>query len=125
MTHDSQDPNEIAEELLDKIDGDELVLYLDDDTELPVSIRRPLHLPKSVNENVEGGSLRYAVEANEEAIEQFDLPDREGMIAGEEVDDGSWNRSRVEFREVVSDDGDDAKEFGELTWSRDIKAVDA
>ena len=124
MTSDTQDPNEIAEELLETIDGDELVLYLDDGTELPVSVRRPLHLPSSVDDDVDGGSLRYAVEADEEAVERFDLPDREGLIAAEEVGDGSWTRSRVEFRELEDSD-DDTKEFGDVTVARDIEAVEA
>ena len=124
MTSDTQDPDEIAEELLDKIDGDELVLHLDDGTELPVSVRRPLHLPSSVDDDVAGGSLRYAVEADEEAVDQLDLPDREGLIAAEEVDGGSWTRSRVEFREVEASD-DDTKEFGDVTMAREIEAVEA
>lgn len=126
MTAETQDPNEITEELLDKIDGDEIALYLDDDTELSVSIRRPLYLPSSVNEEVEGGSLRYSVEADDETIEQFDLPSKEGLIAAEEIDDGSWNRSRIEFRDAMTetnDDGDEYIEFGDLAMSREIKAV--
>ena len=124
MTENTQDPNEIAAELLDTIDGDDVVLYLDDGTELPVSVRRPLHLPSSVDDDVEGGSLRYSVEADEDALERLDLPDREGLIAAEEVEDGSWTRSRVEFREVTESD-DDQKEFGDVAMSREVEAVEA
>ena len=123
MTPDSQDPDEIAEELLDKQDGEEVVLHLDDGTELPVSVRRPLHLPSSVDDDVDGGSLRYAVEADDDAVNRLDLPDPEGLVAAEEVDGDSWNRSRVEFREVEQSD-DDTKEFGAVAMAREIEAVD-
>lgn len=123
MTPERQDPNEIADELLEKIDDDDLVLYLDDDTALPVSIRRPLHLPSSVHEGVEGGSLRYAVEARADAADRLNLPAREGLIAAEEVEEGTWNRSRIEFHEATGDD--DAEAFGDLALSREIRAVDA
>lgn len=126
MIVESQDPNEIAAELRDTVDGDDLVLHLEDDTEVQVSVRRPLYLPSSVHDEVDGGSLRYTIEADEQAVERLDLPGREGLIAAEEVEDGSWNRSRVEFHEVVSepDDEDDDREFGDLAMSREIKAID-
>ncbi|RKD85915.1 hypothetical protein [Halopiger aswanensis] len=123
MTSNSQDPDKIAEVLLDKQDGEKIVLHLDDGTELPVSIRRPLHLPSSVDDDVDGGSLRYAVEADDDAVNRLDLPDPEGLVAAEEVAGGSWNRSRVEFREIEHSE-DDTKEFGAVAMAREIEAVD-
>ncbi|WP_306057095.1 hypothetical protein [Natronococcus wangiae] len=126
MTVEKQDPNEIAEQLLKKTDGDEVVLYVDDETELSASIIRPLHLPRSANDDVEGGSLRYAVAASERTVDRFDLPGREGVIAAEEIEAGSWNRSRIEFYDVVAgeDDGNEPTEFGDLERSHDLVAVD-
>lgn len=118
MTVEKQSPDEIVDRLLRKTDDDELVVYLDDETELPVSIRRPLHLPSSVQEGVEGGSVRYSVLADEDAVEQLDLPAREGVIAAEELEAGSWSRSRLEFHEQFDED-----EFGELERSEDVLAV--
>lgn len=124
-TVNTQPPNEIAEQLLEKQTGDELVLHVDEGTELSASVVRPLHLPSSVQDGVDGASLRYAVEADEQAAEELGLSGREGVIAAEEVESGSWNRSRVQFYEVVSDDGgDDRDEFGDLEQSLEIVAID-
>lgn len=118
MTAEKQSPDEIADRLLERTDDDELVLHLEDGTELPVSIRRPLYLPSSVQEGVEGGSVRYSVLADEEAVERLELPAREGVIAAEELEADSWTRSRVEFHERVDDD-----EFGDLERSEELRAV--
>jgi hypothetical protein len=118
MTIDKQNPDEIADRLLRKTDDDEIVLHLEDETEVPVSIRRPLHLPSSVQGGVEGGSLRYSVLADEDAVERLELPGREGVVAAEELEAGSWNRSRLEFHEQFDED-----EFGELERSDELRAV--
>lgn len=118
MTVDRQSPDEIVDRLLRKTDDDELVLYLDGETELPVSIRRPLHLPSSVQKGVEGGSIRYSVLANDETVEELELPAREGVIAAEELEPGSWTRSRLEFHDQHAED-----EFGDLERSDEVVAV--
>lgn len=124
MMTDTQQPNEITEELLDAIDGDRLTIFLEDGTELSVSVRRPLHLPHSVDESFEGGSLRYSVEATDETVDELDLPAREGLIAAEEIERGSWSRSRIEFREVVSETDEDVEKFGDAVLSNEIAAVE-
>ncbi|WP_293033631.1 hypothetical protein [Natronococcus sp.] len=118
MTVDRQSPDEIVDHLLRRTDDDELVLYLDEETELPVSIRRPLHLPSSVQGGVEGGSIRYSVLADDQAVEELELPAREGVIAAEELEPDSWTRSRIEFHDQHAED-----EFGDLERSDEVVAV--
>ncbi|ARS88347.1 hypothetical protein [Natrarchaeobaculum aegyptiacum] len=128
----TQTPDEIAAQLLERTAGDEVVLKLSgpettaDESTIRASIRRPLHLPSSVDEGVDGGSLRFAIEAGAETIERLELPECEGVIAAEEIDHGSWNRSRVQFYEVAdAGDQDEPTEFGEQVLSETIAAIDA
>lgn len=122
-----QPPNEIAEHLLDADDGEEIALRVDGGMELVVSVTRSLHLRRSVRDGVDGGSLRYAVEANDGVAERLDLPSPAGLIAAQEVETGSWNRSRIGFYELVTrtdDDGDEFRDYGEQVRSYEITAVD-
>lgn len=127
----TQTPDEIAAQLLERTAGDEVVLQVSgpetgDGSTIRASIRRPLHLPSSVDEGVDGGSLRFAIEADEETIDRFGLPQCEGVIAAEEVEPGSWNRSRVQFFEVVDEgDADEPAAFGDQVLSEEVAAVDA
>lgn len=125
-TDGEQTANDVTQQLLDTKDGDEISLRLADETEIRVSVVRALSLPDSVQESIEGGSLRHAVRTTERAVKRLDLPSREGLISAEEPETGSWNRPRLGFYDLVTktdDDGNEHDDYGEQQQIYEIARI--
>ncbi len=126
MINNSQTPDAITNCLLQRDHGDEVILCLDEDTEIPVSIVRSLYLPDSVRDGVAGGSLRYPVRTTDRTVERLGLPSPEGLISAEQPH-GSWNRPRLGVYDLVTRNGGDGNEYddyGDLRRSYEITAID-
>lgn len=127
-TTEEQTTNDPMDHLLDRDDGEEISLLLDDGAEIRVSVVRSLHLPDSVRDGVEGGSLRHTVQATEQAAERLDLPSREGLISAEEPESGSWNRPHIGFYDLVTktdDDGNAYDDYGDLQRTHEITDINS
>lgn len=125
-TDGEQTANHVAQHLLDVEDGDEVSLVLTDDTEIDVSVVRSLYLPDSVQDNTEGGSLRYAVRTTDRAANRLDLPSQEGLISTEEPEIGSWNCPRLRFYDLVTkidDAGNEHDDYGKQQRTYEIAGI--
>lgn len=125
-TTEEQTTNNLTDHLLDP--DEEISLRLDDGAEIRVSIVRSLHLPDSVRDGIDGGSLRHTVRTTEQAAEHLDLPSREGLISAEEPDVGSWNRPRIGFYDLVTktdDDGNAYDDYGDLQRTHEITDINS